>query len=566
MKILVRLFFTIYFAVFFSAILLFFLVPVFEAENISYSVAFINIALTEKFPVSWHYIKYIYCGTCLLSFWILTNSLYSVLCLAFSTFKTNHSKSPVVSYEKKSDLDVNIGRNSQNKLVSIPISGLYQNVLVTGSIGSGKTSSLLYPLTSQLLELSFSGQYETSFLVLDVKGNYHNFVEKICKKNFRISDLFVLSLSGNITYNPLDKPNLKPHILANRLTSILLLFSPEQSEAFWLDKAEQVLTEAIRMCRLYNDGYVTFTEIHQLVMSKSYFDEKLELIKSWFYDGHLASSQVNELSSCISFFNDEFFALDDRTKSILRSEISRITNVFVSDSDVSRVFCPARNDISFPGFEYVLKNHKIVVLNMNLAEYSTLSKIIAAYLKIDFQAEILMQLSKSDIACPSCFICDEYHEYVTKNDASFFAQSREAKSINIVATQSYSSLLSAVRDETNTKVLIQNFINKFWFRTDDSFTIEEILKQTGKEEKEVKSKTISENARQTNYSFLFNNFFSKDSNISESINTSYHKDYIYDSNFFSRELETFSCLAFVSTGKEILPLEKLWLKPYFERM
>ena len=94
-------------------------------------------------------------------------------------------------------------------------------------------------------------------------------------------------------------------------------------------------------------------------------------------------------------------------------------------------------------------------------------------------------------------------------------------------------------------------------RTDDSFTIEEILKQTGKEEKEVKSKTISENARQTNYSFLFNNFFSKDSNISESINTSYHKDYIYDSNFFSRELETFSCLAFVSTGKEILPLERM---------
>ena len=184
MKILLRLFFTIYFAVFFSAVLLFFLVPVFEAENISYSVAFINVAITEKFPIFWHYIKYIYCGTCLLSFWILTNSLYSALCLVISFLGKNHSKSPVVSFEKKSDLCVDIGRNSQNKLVSIPISGLYQNVLVTGSIGSGKTSSLLYPLTLQLLELSFSERYETAFLVLDVKGNYHSFVEKVCKKKF----------------------------------------------------------------------------------------------------------------------------------------------------------------------------------------------------------------------------------------------------------------------------------------------------------------------------------------------------------------------------------------------
>ena len=202
---------------------------------------------------------------------------------------------------------------------------------------------------------------------------------------------------------------------------------------------------------------------------------------------------------------------------------------------------------------------------MNLAEYSSLAKIIASYLKIDFQTEILTQLSKNDTIFPSCFICDEYHEYVTKNDASFFAQSREAKCINIVATQSYSSLLSSIRDPTSTQVLIQNLVNKFWFRTDDSFTIEEILKQTGKEEKEIKSKSISENARQTNYSFLLNSFSSKDSNISESFNCSFQKDFIYDSNYFSKELETFSCLAFISNGKQILPPEKVFLTPYFKK-
>ena len=113
--------------------------------------------------------------------------------------------------------------------------------------------------------------------------------------------------------------------------------------------------------------------------------------------------------------------------------------------------------------------------------------------------------------------------------------------------------------------MIQNLVNKFWFRTDDPFTIDEILKQTGKEEKEIISRTISENARQTNYNFLFNSFFSKDSNLSESINTSSQKDFIYDTSFFSRFLNTFSCLAFISTGSSILPLQQLSLIPYFKR-
>ena len=159
----------------------------------------------------------------------------------------------------------------------------------------------------------------------------------------------------------------------------------------------------------------------------------------------------------------------------------------------------------------------------------------------------------------------DINEYVTKNDATFLAQSREAKSINIVATQSYSSLLNTLKDQTSTRVLIQNFVNKFWFRTDDSFTVDEILKQTGKEEKKIISHSISENAKQTNYNFIFNSFSSKDSNISESVNTSSQRDFIFDSNFFSRELETFSCLAFLSNGNSILPVEKLYLTPYFKR-
>lgn len=563
---IIKYFFIAYFSIIFSIIFLILLSPVFDANEIIIFFALHPFNICERFPVFWTYLKKVYVIVCFISCFILSNFLFSIFMFVFSKIflhKKSLSEVDNLLNYKNDGFSLYLGENSNNSSVYIPISGMYQNMLVTGSIGSGKTSSLLYPLTEQLLYLNFLGKYKSAFLILDVKGNYHKFVKKVCENYFHISDLIIINLQNSITYNPLDKPNLKPHVLANRLKDILLLFSPAQTESYWLDKAEHVLAEAIRLCRIYNNGYVTFVELHRLIFSKDYYQEKVELLKSRFLDKNLNQRDIVDLVTCMDFFEKEFYTLDERTQSILKSEISRITNIFVSDEDAKRTFCPDKENISFPGFDYVLKNHKIVVLDMNLSEYGNLSKIIAAYLKIDFQSEILIQLSKDKPISPSCFICDEYHEYVTKNDSAFFAQSREAKSINIVATQSYSSLLSSIHSDTVTRTLIQNLVNKFWFRTDDSFTIEDAIKQTGKEEKEVFSKSISENARTTNYNFLFRSFLSKDSNISESFNTSIQKDFIFDSNFFSRELDTFNCLAFISSGTTILPLQKLKMTPYF---
>ena len=163
-----------------------------------------------------------------------------------------------------------------------------------------------------------------------------------------------------------------------------------------------------------------------------------------------------------------------------------------------------------------------------------------------------------------CFISDEYHEYVTLSDASFYSQSRESKCINIVATQSYTSLLNTLHDQSSVKVIVQNLVNKLWFRSDDILTIEDAQKQIGKEEKEKISKTISENAKETNFNYIYNKFHSKNSSLSESYNSYYQTDYIFDTNFFTQKLETFTCLSFLSDGNKILLPQKLKLIPYFK--
>ena len=410
----------------------------------------------------------------------------------------------------------------------------------------GKTASCMYPFLNQLIK------YESpkfGMLILDVKGNFYKQVLEYAKKYNRLEDIIVISLNSNTRYNPLDKPNLNPSVLANRLKTILELFSPNNSESYWLDTAQIILTNAIKLCRIYNNGYVTFTELHNLINNENYYKSKFDILRLKFQNGNLTSKNIFDLYSSLNYFENEYATLDSRTISILKSEISRITNTFVSDYNISKCFCPKKDEINFKGFLDVINNKKIVVLNMNIAEYKNLSKIIAAYLKLDFQTEVLSQLSYNKEINPTVFMCDEYHEYVNTSDSDFFAQSRESKCISIVATQSYSSLLNSVKNESAVKVIVQNLVNKLWLRTDDIYTIESAQKQIGREDKTKISKNISENAQETNFSYFTNSLRSKKSNISETISTSIQTDFVYDTKFFTQNIETFTCLAFISTRK-----------------
>jgi len=550
-----------------SILLLFFIIgciifsPLYKLNSVYINYGLVPYDICKKQPELWHSLKVIFIISNLITLTFLSNTIYSKI------FKFQNKKSET-SYPQtinKCELQLFIGKDEKNNNIYIPEKGLYQNMLITGTIGSGKTSSAMYPFTKQLIYYKNNNEDEKiGMLILDVKGNYQFQVKEFCENFNRTNDLIVIELGGKYKYNPLNKPDLKASVLANRLKTILLLFSENNSESYWLDKAEQILEQAIKLCRLYNNNYVNFSEIHKLITDSNYYYEKIELLKNKFVKNELTEEHCYNLLTAITFFENEFLKLDNRTSSILKSEITRITNCFISDYEVLHTFNPTVEEENFYGLSDIIEKGKIVILNMNISEYKNLSKIIAAYLKLDFQTEVLSNLAKNNCERTVAFISDEYHEYVTATDADFFAQSREAKCINIVATQSYTSLLKTINNESAVKVIIQNLINKIWFRTDDAFTIEEAQKQIGKEDKEKFSKSISENAKETVYSYFTNSLNSKNSSITESINSVIQHDFIYDTNYFTQNLETFNCLAFLSTGNSIIPPQKLHLIPYFK--
>ncbi len=422
----------------------------------------------------------------------------------------------------------------------------------------------MYNITKQLIEYNSYGDKKIGMLILDVKGNYYDFVKEEAVKVGRLKDIVCVDISGSTYYNPLDKRELTEDIIANRLKEILLLFSKNNTESFWIDKAGMLLAEVIKFIRLYNKNYVTFYEIHKVVNDIEYYTDMKKKIKKKLIRREYSEKEIFNINSSVDYIEKEFLKLDERTKGIIIAEISRITGIFVLNYDVNKTFCPKKEDINFEGFRDVIEKGKIVVLKMNISKYGDISRIIASYLKMDFQREVLMQATKENKSTirKTAFISDEYQEYITKNDADFYAQSRETMCINVVATQSYTSLYNTIKDEYTTDVIIQSLVNKIWYRQDDIRTIEKAQKIIGKEEKERTSETMSESSKEANYNYLLKKFITKNSNLSESINRYKVLEEKFDIKDFAYNLKTFETIALISQNDKNNVM-KIKMLPYF---
>lgn len=329
--------------------------PIFEATSLIFPYAIHPFDICTKIPTAWFYIKLIFKATLIFNLFTLINSFSSFL---FPNKIKSKNKKHIK--KKPKNLCLYIGNNFKNNSpIYLKEKGLYQNIFVTGTIGSGKTSSAMYPFCKQLINFSTNNIFEKlGMLILDVKGNFYKQVLEYACLAGRKDDVIVIEINGYYKYNPLHKPNLSPQVLANRLKTILLLFSPNNSESYWIDECEKVLTESIKLCRLYNDGYVTFKEIHKIITCENYYLQKLNLLKQLFRTGSLNKNQIYDLHSALFFFENEFNKLDSRTLSILKSEITRITNVFISNYDILNTFSPPEEELNFLGFQEVINTRK----------------------------------------------------------------------------------------------------------------------------------------------------------------------------------------------------------------
>ncbi len=452
-----------------------------------------------------------------------------------------------INNEKISEFPVINLYSRENEIVTMQNKGLMQNILITGSIGSGKTSCAISSILSELLSCYVFG------LVIDIKGNYIDTVRDIAKVYNLSNKVVEISLNSEYKYNPLAS-NISNFELASRLKQVLTILSNKNvSDSYWLDKAEGYIRDFITIMRGYTNN-INFYELHMLVVNKEYLYSKLEVIKNKILDNKFNDSELFDINSALLNIKNEYLKLDERTIGIIKSEITRITNVFASSSSIYNQFCTSSQNINF-------EQDKIYVLSLDIGKNKQLAKIISTYLKLEFQSQIL---SRRNIKKPIFFVCDEYQEIANEQDANFFALSREYECVNVVSMQSFTSLLNATNSESATKVIIQNLVNKICFRNDDIYTVSEIIKYIGKEVKKYETVNYSESSQNSKFSIVSNNFRNYKSGLSKSLSYADKIDYSLNEEYFTNILKTFEALIFYSDGKKMNIIKKFNLRRWDE--
>ena len=172
---------------------------IYMAEHLIFPYAIHPFDICELYPQTWIFIKKSYCILFVLAYSIIHfNIVYRISSFIksrnldfskifkfspkFKLHKSKHKKS--ISNVKENDtLSLKIGLSANNESIFVSEKGLFQNILITGTIGSGKTSSAMYPFTRQLITYKANIPNEKlGMLILDVK-------RKLCKRGTKICNI-----------------------------------------------------------------------------------------------------------------------------------------------------------------------------------------------------------------------------------------------------------------------------------------------------------------------------------------------------------------------------------------
>ena len=116
--------------------------PIFTATNLIFPYSISKFDIVLNYPVLWKYIKITYCITCFFNIILVVNSILKFISIKFT--KKSITKFETYSNSECSNYNLLLGTSLlDGNAIYISEKGLYQNILITGTIGSRK-NSLVY--------------------------------------------------------------------------------------------------------------------------------------------------------------------------------------------------------------------------------------------------------------------------------------------------------------------------------------------------------------------------------------------------------------------------------------
>ena len=498
------------------------------------------------------------------------------------------------------------------KWISLSKKALRGNLIIIGSIGSGKTAGAIIPYFKQILP-NFPN---ASIFCIDPKGSFIPIIRSLIVDAKRVALIF--DTETTLRFNPLWCPGiLKNGAYVDKASMIKAasqnVLGQDKGSSFWETSAFNLTKAFIVVCAVKYDYFTYNTLRKEMIAGKeSYADilkniDTLQKLKNklteaeGIVDSNQSITQIetnlhtlfsnlskkeigavqslkDALNSC-RYDDEERHNIDEALTYIkqfnamaieLKSSIVASSTVFIdifSDYRVSKIFCPKKEEINVNGFDQLIDSGKIILFHM---DNELIARSMGTVLKLIWQKSVLDILKKGRPKDRSHFlIIDEVQDVLTvggggatPGDETFTAKAREAGAICLFATQSYSAILNTIKNENAANELLNNFKSKLILQNTDSKTIAPYQSVIGQEDIKKLSHSVSEQSKNTHRNLLLGGYESNlDQNINESISTSTQREHTVTGKEFSR-LQVYEALAYIFDGVSV-NFYKLFLKPHY---
>ncbi len=284
------------------------------------------------------------------------------------------------------------------------------------------------------------------------------------------------------------------------------------------------------------------------------------------------------------WYQHDWMRIEPKLRTSIIEGISVFLSLFDDNPSVKYTFCPpkacydpvanadGRHGRPLPSFADLIEEGRVVALNFPVVANPGLARMIGTFLKQDFQRAVLGRIPRMAREPDRpwrevLFLCDEYHAFATvgehdpTGDEKFFAMSRQARCVPIVATQSLSSLRSTLpRDSWRT--LLQTFRTKVFLALSDDFSAKIASDLCGRREHLVPQYSISENAQGAGVSFLTGRTTANRASISASKTYRVERNPVFEPKTFA-ELQNAQAVVLAYDGLNPQPPTLCYLKPYY---
>lgn len=343
-------------------------------------------------------------------------------------------------------------------------SRLTENVIILGSVGSGKTACVMNAFLDELVGAR-ALKLPTGGLVLDFKGDYYSKIERLSAKHNRQADLVVLSPESGHIWNPLDTDEPAREVAARFVAAMKALGQQDNNTSFFADQAETFLENAISLLRLTASASLppTIHDIYSLANDRDYLDRKFRRL-----------SQPNELAPrssphvrCYRYFAYEFSSLPEETRQSVLATLNNMLNPLCGEHVTQLI-----DGSSTIKLADVTQSSKILYLHLPSSQTPKAGRVLGLLLKLAYFAEVKKKQLDTDRY--TFFFCDEFQEFYTSDtdssDARFFAVSRQYMHINLVATQNINNFTMQGERREAVMSMLANIKTKIFLRNSDKDT------------------------------------------------------------------------------------------------